>query len=87
MFIHNKISNHKTLDVVLVLYFTLSSNGIVITCRSQWDATSNTIAEKIANGNAYYKNLQAIIVVDDNVGCVDNKDQNCFRPSFPYPSV
>ena len=70
-----------------MLYITCSLNRIIITCRSQWDTSSNAIAEKVANDNSYYKNLQAILVVDDNVGCVDNKDQNCFRPSFPYPSV
>ena len=28
-----------------------------------------------------------IIIVDDNIGCDEDKFKNCFRPSFPYPKV
>ena len=45
---------------------------------------------KSITGDNTFKNLQAIIVVDDNIGCVENKvaeDQNCYRPSLPYPLV
>ena len=66
-----------------------STNTIIVTCRSHWDETSSSVAESITEDNEF-KNLQAIIVVDDNIGCVENQiaeDQNCFRPSFPYPPV
>ena len=57
---------------------------IAIACRSQWKVASQQIADY---GNLDSEDLQAIIVVDDNIGCDDDKFKNCFRPSFPYPKV
>ena len=67
---------------VFFLISSSSSNVIAVTCRSEWDRMSQKIAEDFRN-----KKLQAIIVVDDNIGCADDKFKNCFRPSFPYPKV
>ena len=51
---------------------------------------NGTILAKSITGDKTFKNLQAIIVVDDNIGCVENKivdKQTCYRPSLPYPGV
>ena len=69
-------------NLYLFSFSSSSSNVIAVTCRSEWDRMSQKIAEDYRN-----KKLQAIIVVDDNIGCDDDKFKNCFRPSFPYPKV
>ena len=73
----------------MMLFFIFSTNTIIVTCRSHWKEMSSKDAKSITGDNTF-KNLQAIIVVDDNIGCVENQiaeDQNCYRPSLPYPLV
>ena len=58
--------------------------------QTNYNKTNNQ--NKATTEDNQFKNLQAIIVVDDNIGCVDYQlpnaeKQNCYRPSLPYPLV
>ena len=61
-----------------------SDDIILMVCRSAWDDIS---WPELKNKIGDIKRLRTIIVVDDNKGCGEDKSQNCFRPSYPYPNM
>ena len=55
----------------------------MVLTRSSWDDKFEELEERVLS----MEDLQALVIVDDNKACANEKYTNCFRPSFPLPKV